>query len=44
MLGRGGRTSQGNRTCCEMILDFQDAVPVGWVLPELFREGVMKEN
>lgn len=44
MLGRGGRASQGNRTCCEMTLNFQDAVPGGCVLPELFQEGEMKEN
>lgn len=44
MLGRAGRASQGNKTRCKMTLIFQDTVPVGWVLPDLYWEGVMKEN
>lgn len=45
MLGRAGRASQGTETCCVMTLLSQGAAaPVGWVLPDLYWEGAMKEN
>lgn len=44
MLGRAGQASQGNKTCCKMTLIFQDAAPVGWILPDLYWKGVMKKK